>query len=78
MAICLTRAVLFLHAFSFVHKSIRPENIVIFRSGKANLGKPYLVGFTTGTHHIGDEFWEKNLYRHPQRQDIRPQDDFVM
>ena len=61
MAIGLARAVLFLHAFNFVHKSIRPENVIIFRSGKAKLGKPYLVGFekfrldTTGTHHVGDD-----------------------
>ena len=84
MAIDLARAVLFPHAFNFVHKSIRPENVIIFRSGKAKLGKPYLVGFekfrldTTGTHHVGDYLWEKNLYRHPQRQGIRPQEDFVM
>ena len=71
MAIGLARAVLFLHAFNFVQKSIRPENVVIFHNDKAKLGKCYLVGFekfrldTTGTHHFGDDLWEKNLYRHP-------------
>ena len=80
----LARAVLFLHASCFVHKSIRPENVLIFSSGKAKLGKPYLVGFekfrlsTTMTHRFGDDLWEKNLYRHPVRQGVRPQEDFVM
>ena len=80
----LARAVLFLHASCFVHKSIRPENVLIFSNGKAKLGKPYLVGFekfrqnTTMTHRLGDDLWEKNLYRHPVRQGVRPQEDFVM
>ena len=84
IAVGLARAVLFLHAINFVHKSIRPENVTIFGSGKARLGKPYLVGFenfrldTMGTHRIGDELWEKNLHRHPHRQGVRPQEDFSM
>ncbi len=80
----LARAVLFLHASCFVHKSIRPDNILVFGSGKAKLGKPYLVGFekfrlsTTMTQRFGDDLWEKNLYRHPVRQGVRPQEDFIM
>ena len=80
----LARAVLFLHASCFLHKSIRPENVLIFSNGQAKLGKPYLVGFekfrlsTTMTHRLGDDLWEKNLYRHPLRQGVRPQEDFVM
>lgn len=84
VALGLARAILFLHASSFVHKSIRPENVLVFGSGKAKLGKPYLVGFekfrlsTTATQRFGDDLWEKNLYRHPVRQGVRPQEDFIM
>ena len=80
----LARAVLFLHASCFVHKNIRPENVLIFGSGQAKLGKPYLVGFgkirstTTGTRKFGDDHWEKNLYRHPARQGVRPEDEYIM
>ena len=84
VALNLARAVLYLHAFHFVHKSIRPENVILFRNGNSGLGTPYLVGFekfrldTTSTHRYGDDLWEKNLYRHPHRQGIRPQEDFIM
>ena len=84
IALGLARAVLFLHASCFVHKSIRPENVLVFGSGNAKLGKPYLVGFekfrmsTTMTQRFGDDLWEKNLYRHPVRQGVRPQEDFIM
>ena len=84
IAVSLARAVLFLHTSHFVHKSIRPENVMIFHNSKLRIGKPYLVGFekfrldTTSTLRYGDDLWEKNLYRHPQRQGIRPQEDFIM
>ena len=84
IAVSLARAVLFLHTSHFVHKSIRPENVIIVRNRRLKIGKPYLVGFekfrvdTTSTLRYGDDFWEKNLYRHPQRQGMRPQEDFIM
>lgn len=84
LAVTLARAVLFLHASHFVHKNIRPENVIILRSNRATSCNPYLVGFekfrldTTSTHRYGDDLWEKNLYRHPKRQGIRPQEDFIM
>lgn len=84
LAVDLAKAVLFLHASHFVHKGVRPENIILFRDNNDQLGKPFLVGFekfrlnTTSTHRYGDDLWERNLYRHPQRQGIRPQEDFIM
>lgn len=84
VALSLAHAVLYLHAFHFVHKNIRPENLILFHSGKSGLGKSFLVGFekfrldTTSTHRYGDDLWEKNIYRHPHRQGIRPQEDFIM
>ncbi|KAL6713625.1 hypothetical protein ACLMJK_009090 [Lecanora helva] len=84
LAVSLAKAVLFLHASHFVHKSLRPENIILFSDSDEKLGTPFLVGFerfrldTTQTHRYGDDHWERNLYRHPQRYGIRPQDDFTM
>ena len=84
LAVGLAKAVLYLHASHFVHKNIRPENILIFSDSDEQLGKPYLVGFekfrldTTSTRRYGDDLWEKNIYRHPQRQGVRPQEDFIM
>ena len=80
----LARAVLFLHVSHFVHKNLRPENVVIFRSGKMKVGKPYLVGFEKFrlddrfSSKWEDDLWERNLYRHPHRQGVRPQEDFIM
>ncbi len=74
IAVGTARAVSFLHAFHFVHKNIRPENIIIFRSGSLKLGNPFLVCFErfrkedTDSFRFGDVIWQKNLYRHPQRQ----------
>lgn len=73
-----------MHASNFVHKSIRPDNIIVFQDASSRLGRPFLVGFerfrkdATVTHRFGDDLWERNLYRHPQRQGIAPDEDFSM
>ena len=84
LAYLLSRSVFFMHASDFVHKSIRPDNIIVFKDGSSHLGRPFLVGFerfrkdTTLTHRFGDDIWERNLYRHPQRQGLAPDEDFSM
>lgn len=84
LASLLARSVFFIHASNFVHKSIRPDNIIIFQDLTLERGRPFLVGFerfrkdTTATYRFGDELLERNLYRHPQRQGILPDEDFCM
>lgn len=84
IAVGTARAVSFLHAFHFVHKNIRPENIIIFRSGSLKLGNPFPVGFErfrkedTDSFRSGDVIWQKNLYRHPQRRGEWPHEKFTM
>lgn len=84
LASLLSRSVFFMHASNFVHKSIRPDNVIVFQDASSHLGRPFLVGFerfrkeTTITHRFGDDLWERNLYRHPQRQGIAPDEDFSM
>ncbi|KAJ5155800.1 hypothetical protein N7492_008603 [Penicillium capsulatum] len=84
LATSLARSVVFLHASRIVHKNISPENIVLLRQGTNSLGSPFLVGFERfrfddwQTNLSGDELWEKNLYRHPQRQGAHPEDRYTM
>ncbi|OJD33663.1 het-s domain protein [Diplodia corticola] len=69
-----------LHADGWVHKSIRSESILFFRSrdGRSLLiHTPYVTNFefsrpegqyTGEQHFVEDEDWQRNLYRHPERQ----------
>ncbi|KAM0441197.1 hypothetical protein ACHAPT_000503 [Fusarium lateritium] len=82
----LARAVSYVHAYHFVHKNIRPENILLFPRDRADksLGSTYLLGFDSfrsvnfQTLFEGDITWEGNLYRHPARQGLRAHDKYVM
>ena len=96
----LVRAVAYVHIYRFVHKNVRPENILLLRRGEkgmlGNIGPgtgkegselletAALVGFDVlrdaegGTHRLGDDDWEKNLYRHPSRQGRTPEVDYEM
>lgn len=75
----MARAVIFLHSASFVHKNIRPETILTTDSGSS-----YLVGFqrfratASHTYMLGDALWHENLYRHPTRQGVAPEDMYTM
>jgi hypothetical protein len=80
----LVKAVGYVHTFGFVHKNVRPETILIFKSSASTIGSALLVGFENfrtedgRTLHSGDTAWERNLYRHPRRQGQNPQDDYIM
>ncbi|KAN0122845.1 hypothetical protein V8E51_001171 [Hyaloscypha variabilis] len=80
----LVRSVSYIHACNFVHKNIRPENIIVFPGPNSSLGSTFLLGFSHfrntnfQTNLIGDPAWHRNLYRHPQRQGTLVQDRYVM
>lgn len=80
----LVRSVSFLHTSSFVHKNIRPENILIFPSEVSWLGMSFLVGFNQfrtsnqQTNLFGDPAWHRNFYRHPERQGTNVVNRYVM
>lgn len=84
LAISLARSVVFLHASRIVHKNISPENIIVLQSDTGTIGTPFLVGFERfrfderRTNMSGDDLWEKNLYRHPQRQGLNPEEIYSM
>lgn len=78
----LARSVNYVHTLDFVHKNIRPENFLGF--GEAQLGAFYLIGFEQVrtadgmTYFRGDGDWHKNLYRHPERQGLQPEEKYCM
>lgn len=83
----LARAVSTVHTCEFVHKNIRPETILILpdeNNASIQLGSAQLLGFDSfrgvyfHTNRLGDPAWERNLYRHPQRQGIRAHEAYVM
>ncbi|WQF89451.1 Putative protein kinase [Colletotrichum destructivum] len=84
----LARAVSFVHTVDFVHKNIRPETILVFpdhdSGSPSELGSAFLLGFDSfrninfHTLKMGDEAWERNLYRHPSRQGLQAQEAYIM
>ncbi|TQV98982.1 het-s domain-containing protein [Cordyceps javanica] len=78
----------FVHTCGFVHKNIRPETIVLSLTedddDASSPGSAFLLGFDQfrsahfQTLRQGDAAWERNLYRHPQRQGMRMNEDYVM
>ena len=63
----LTSSILFVHTVRFVHKNIRPENIIIFQNQHSQIGAPFLAGFEQfrvedgHTYRVGDDKWHQNL-----------------
>ncbi|KAI0811652.1 hypothetical protein GGR55DRAFT_688268 [Xylaria sp. FL0064] len=81
----LVRSVHYIHNCGFVHKNIRPENVLIFSGGNNfSLGSSFLIGFSEfrntnfQTNLYGDAAWHRNLYRHPQRQGVSVFERYVM
>jgi serine/threonine protein kinase len=80
----LATSVSYIHTYGFVHKNIRPETVLIFQNQKSPLGASFLLGFEkfrledSRTMRTGDCVWEKNLYRHPRRQGLKPEEDYTM
>ena len=82
-------AVLYLHSGHFVHKRIKPENILIFETDDENtfpsiIGYPFLVGFDRSRAEAGDTTEEGDvviancIYQHPERWGIKAHHRFRM
>ncbi|OJJ31966.1 hypothetical protein ASPWEDRAFT_43971 [Aspergillus wentii DTO 134E9] len=78
------RSVCYMHTHGFVHKNIRPETILLLQSESTGFGSSFLLGFGNfrsadgRTLQAGDSDWEKNLYRHPRRVGLVPEDEYIM
>ncbi|CAI6230900.1 unnamed protein product [Periconia digitata] len=84
LAIGLAKSLLFVHNSKFVHKNIRPETVVVFSDNESKLGKCFLMGFEQfrpadgWTRRKGDARLERHVYRHPSRQGLYPETDYMM
>jgi hypothetical protein len=65
------------HSVNWLHKSVRSDNILLFRGSKTlNFSDPYLVGFEFSRGEgdqstvDNDDSLNNNLYRHPRRQGL--------
>lgn len=80
----LATAVAYVHIFGFVHKNIRPESVLSFASTDASQNRVYLAGFEmfrrdeAWTQKMGDDALDKNVYRHPSRQGLNPDWEYIM
>lgn len=80
----LAKAVMFVHSAGFVHKNIRPETIFLLRDKDSQMPLTFLTGFERfrlaegKTQHQGDDLWDTNLYRHPARQGVQPEQDYTL
>ncbi|KAI9649892.1 hypothetical protein NHQ30_002476 [Ciborinia camelliae] len=80
----LAKSISYIHSLGFVHKMIRPENILAFQDNKSALGSMFLVGFEKfrmadgQTRRLGNSAWEINLYHHPHRQGPNPEESYIM
>ncbi|KAF7510470.1 hypothetical protein GJ744_006316 [Endocarpon pusillum] len=80
----LAKSVSYVHTLGFVHKNIRPETVLGFQTKESGADWFFLVGFEKmrtadgRTQWLGDSPWEKNLYRHPHRQGLKPEDIYTM
>ena len=80
----MARSISYVHTLGFVHKNVRPETILGFKSTTTDRDHFFLIGFENvrmadgRTLRSGDSAWEKNLYRHPLRQGLNPEENYVM
>lgn len=80
----LARAVMFVHSCGLVHKNIRPETVLTFQNQDSKELCAFLTGFENfrsvmgRTLYKGDDEWQKNLYRHPTRQGVKPEWEYCM
>ncbi|MCJ1377044.1 hypothetical protein MMC17_000134 [Xylographa soralifera] len=83
----ISEAVLSVHTSSRVHKNIRPDTILMLQSQDSqnldhydlDFGTPYLTDWTmlrkidTPSSMVGENDWQKDMYRHPKRHGLQPE-----
>lgn len=74
----------FVHTLGFVHKNVRRDNVLGFGDNQSSFRLFVLVGFEKvraadgRIQRLGDLTWEKNLYRHPHRQGLNPEEIYTI
>ena len=78
--------VLAVHTADFVHKSFRPDNILVFGDSKSQGMKAQIFVFerthpaaaAAGTSLMADMICEGNLYQHSSRKSLEPEHVYIM
>jgi serine/threonine protein kinase len=94
LASAIASTILEIHSTKFVHKNIRPSNILILDPPPNGsdcvpgyphvIGRPAIVGFEDArpeaedSERIGSAAWVENIYRHPKRQGLNPEAKYSM
>lgn len=77
-------------AVGLVHKNVRPDSILLFEEDRKDVDSstskgnwiPFLTNWTLSrsqealSYRQGDNDWQKNLYRHPQRQGLHVEERY--
>lgn len=80
-------AVLSVHALKMVHKNIRSSNILLLKprgTDTMQIGNPFLINWAKlrstdmPSSMVGDQNWLKDIYRHPRRQGLQPDQRYNM
>jgi len=80
----LARSINYLHTFNFVHKNISPQSVLLPEDLEASCSATFLVRFErfrstdASTSLLGDQAWDRNVYRHPARQGEYPDEAYCM
>ncbi|KAL8746947.1 MAG: hypothetical protein Q9190_001109 [Brigantiaea leucoxantha] len=80
----MAKSIAYVHTLGFVHKNVCPETVLGFHNSESESDLFFLVGFESirmadgQTLRLGDSTWAKNLYRHPHRQGLHPEDTYIM
>ena len=82
----LARAVSYMRSLGLVHKNIRPETILGFwiSNQSVTLESVFLTGLRHfraehgPTEDLVEDGWEKDQYRHPDRQGVHPEEEYTM
>lgn len=88
----LASSILYVHSGHFVHKAIKPENILMMTNATASprhqfpyvLGSPFLVGFdrsrpaSAHSGKYGEVKLDECLYQHPSRWGVHAEEAFTM
>ena len=85
---CLARqiseTVLSIHTLNRVHKNIRPDTILMICAQSQDFGTPYIIDWTmlrkinAPSSMVGENDWQKDIYRHPRRQGLQPETRYNM
>ncbi len=83
----IAEAVLSVHALKRVHKNIRTSNILLLKpkdSDIMQMGNPFLIDWAMlrstdmPSSMAGEQNWLKDIYRHPRRQGLQPEQRYNM